>query len=365
LNVMDWDLLKELCSIQAVSGCEDAIIRYLREYLSDYLEDVFVDNLGTVTGTLKGSREPERTLMLQAHLDELGLIVRNITEDGFLLIERVGGIPEKSLLGERVDILTDSGELITGYVGAKSHHITPPEEKFRVPSVHDMYVDVGLPSREAVRQTGIQVGDPMTYHPNFNIFGDGQICSKALDDRVGVYILLEVMKRLIDDAPPWSVVFTFSVLEEVSVRGSLPAVNRVKPDAIISLDVTIATDTPTDERLHPVGLRGGPAIKLMDFHGRGTLGGIFSSPPLRRFIEQLARENDIPLQREVLIGIITDASFQLSLGEKGYTIAALSIPQRYSHSAISMCHQNDIRQMVDLLTHIARSLDSSVELSRG
>jgi putative aminopeptidase FrvX len=362
---MDWELLEKLCAVHAVSGREDAIIRYLRDYVIGYLDNLVVDNIGTITGVLKGSYQPEKRLMLQVHVDELGLIVRNVTDDGFLLVERVGGMPEKSLLGQRVDILTDAEEIVTGYVGAKSHHITSREEKFAVPQVHDMDIDVGLPSREAIVDAGIQIGDPIAYHPNFNILGDGQICSKALDNRVGVFILLEVMKRLAEDLPCWSVVFTFSVLEEFSVRGSLPAVNRVKPDAIISLDVTIATDTPTGEGIHPVALRAGPAIKMMDFHGRGTLAGMFSSPPLRRYIEKVARENGIPLQREVLVGILTDPAFQLYLGEMGHTIAGLSIPQRYSHSSISMCHKEDISYAVKLITQVAERLDSSIDLSRG
>lgn len=362
---MNWDLLEELCAIHAVSGREDAIIRYLRDTIEDTLDDVVVDNIGNITGILRGAQEPEQILMLQAHVDELGLIVRDITGDGFLRIERVGGVPEKSLLGQRVDILTDDGELVTGYVGTKSHHITSSSEKFVVPKVHDMYIDVGLPSREAVAEAGIQIGDPIAYHPNFNMFGDGQICSKSLDNRVGVFVLLEAMKRLVESPPRWSVAFAFTVLEEFSIRGSLPAVNRIRPDAIISLDITIATDTPTGGEVQAVALRQGPAIKLMDFHGRGTLGGMFSSPPLRRFIEGVARENGIPLQREVLVGVITDPAFQLYLGEMGYTIAALSIPHRYSHSSVSMCHQTDIEQTIELVTRVARQLDSGVDLSRG
>jgi putative aminopeptidase FrvX len=361
----EWDLLEELCALHGVAGREDIVIRFVRDYVDDYLEEIVVDNIGNITGLLRGSQEPDRRLMLQAHLDELGLIVRNITDEGFLLIERIGGVPEKSLLGQRVDVLTDSEEIFTGYVGTKSHHITSRDEKFRVPNVHEMYVDVGLPSREAVAEAGIQVGDPIAYHPNFNIFGDGQVCSKALDNRLGTYVLLQVMQRLAEDPPPWTVAFAFTVLEEFSIRGSLPAVNHIQPDAIISVDITVAADTPNESDLHPVALRHGPAIKLMDFHGRGTLGGMFSSPPLRRFIEQVARERDIPLQREVIVGVITDPAFQLYLGDMGYTIAALSIPHRYSHSAVSMCHQTDIRQTIDLMTAIARNLNSSLNLARG
>jgi len=361
----DWGLLKELCSLHAVSGREDLIIQYLRNYLHPLVDDLSVDNLGNIVVELEGSQHPETRLMLQAHVDELGLIVRNITEEGFLLIERVGGLPEKSLLGQRMDILTDQGKQIPAYVGTKSHHITEREEKFVVPEVHDMFLDVGLSSREEVQDAGIQVGDPVTYHPNYHRYGDGAICSKALDNRVGVFVLLELIKRFQEQHPPVTLVFAFTVLEEFSIRGSLPAVTFGKPDAIISVDITVATDTPVDPPLHPVALRKGPAIKMMDFHGRGTLGGMFSSPKLRHFIENRAEENSIPLQREVIVGVITDPAFQLYLGEKGHVIAGLSIPQRYTHASISMCHEEDIHQTIDLLEAVVSSFSPDLDLSRG
>ena len=362
---IDWALLEGICAIHAVSGREDAMTAFLRDQIQSMVDEVNVDNLGNVVGILRGSKYPDYRLMLQAHMDELGLIVRYITEDGFLLIERVGGIPEKSLPGQRVDVLTDDGKLIPGYVGSKSHHITSPEEKYRVPRVHDMFIDIGLHSQEAVAEAGIQVGDPVTYHPNYHEFGDGMICSKALDNRVGVFTLLELLKSFTKNRPESTIVFAFTVLEEFSIRGSLPAVVATDPHAIISLDITIATDTPIDTRLHPVSLRQGPAIKMMDFHGRGTLGGVFSSPKLRRFIERTASREKIPLQREVIVGVITDPAFQLYLGDRGYVIAALSIPHRYSHASIQMCHKVDIEQTIRLLRTVAASFNPEIDLSRG
>jgi putative aminopeptidase FrvX len=361
----DWGLLEELCSLHAVSGREDRIIRFLRNYLEPLVDKLSVDNLGNIVVELEGTSHPDTRLMLQSHVDELGLIVRNITGQGYLLVERVGGLPEKSLPGQRMDILTDQDELIPAYVGTKSHHITTREEKFVVPKVHDLFLDVGLRSREEVLAAGIQVGDPVTYHPNFQRFGDGVICSKALDNRVGVFVLLELIRHFQEQRPPVTLVFAFTVLEEFSIRGSLPAVTFAKPDAIISLDITVATDTPADPPLHPVSLRGGPAIKMMDFHGRGTLGGMFSSPKLRRFIESQAKEADLPLQREVIVGVITDPAFQLYLGEKGQVIAGMSIPQRYTHASISMCHEADIRQTIALLAAVASRYPPDLDLSRG
>lgn len=360
-----WELLEQLCAIHAVSGREDAMTGFVRDHIRPLVDEVRVDNLGNVVGILKGAKHPDHRLMLQAHMDELGLIVRNITVDGFLLIERVGGIPEKSLPGQRMDILTDDNRLFPGYVGTKSHHITSPDEKYKVPPVHDMFIDIGLTSREAVEQAGIQVGDPVTYHPNYHRFGDGMICSKALDNRVSVFILLDVLKSFAEKRPPCTIIFSFTVLEEFSIRGSLPTVTATKPNAILSLDITIATDTPIDKPLHPVAMRKGPAIKMMDFHGRGTLGGLFSSPKLRRFIEKIAKQEEVPLQREVIVGVITDPAFQLYLDDKGYVIAGLSIPHRYSHASIQMCHETDIAQTIRLVESAARSFTPELDLSRG
>ena len=362
---LDWRMLEELCAVHAVSGREDRMTAFVRDQIAGLVDEVHVDRLGNVTGILEGRRFPGTRLMLQAHMDELGLIVRGISADGFVLIERVGGVPEKSLLGQKIDILTDDDRLVPGYVGTKSHHITKPEEKFVVPKVHDMYIDLGVASAEAVAQLGIQVGDPVTYAPNYQRFGDGMICSKALDNRASVFILLEILKRYASDRPDCTTVFALTVLEEFSIRGSLPVVQRTKPDAIISLDITIAVDTPSDPRLHPVRMRSGPAIKMMDFHGRGTLGGLFSSPKLRRFIEQTAAGQALPLQREVIVGVITDPAFQLYLGEEGQTIAGISIPHRYSHSSISMCHELDIIQSYSLMEAVGRRFSPEIDLGRG
>jgi len=362
----DWGLLELLCMIHAVSGREDRMTRFVHDKIVNLVDEIHIDRLGNVTGIIKGTRQPEYRLMLQAHMDELGLIVRSITSDGFLLFERVGGIPEKSLLSQRMDVLTENGDLMCGYVGTKSHHITDPQEKYVVPSVHKLYVDVGLSSREQVEKAGIQVGDPITYHPNFNLYGDGRICSKALDDRIGVYVLLQVLEHLQKNRPASTVVFSFTVLEEFSIRGSLPTVTRTRPDAIISVDITISPDTPSDEKdLNPVKFGHGPAIKMMDFHGRGTLGGIFSSPPFRRYIEKTAQKLHIPLQRDVIIGVITDPAFQIYLGEEGYIAAGLSIPQRYSHASSQTVNEKDVRQTIELLSAIAGEFDNSVDLRRG
>jgi putative aminopeptidase FrvX len=364
-SLQEWQLLADLCAVHAVAGREDRITRFVFDYVTPLADEVDIDNLGNVTAILRGTSQPEIKLMLQAHMDELGLIVRDITPDGYVLVERIGGVPEKSLLGQKVDILTDTGDLIPGIVGAKSHHITSPDEKFVVPKIHQIYIDLGYPTREAVLATGVQVGDPIAYRPNFERIGDGLLVSKSFDNRVSIYILLRILERLSQNRPDCTIIFAFTVLEEFSIRGSLPVVTRTDPTAILSLDITIGMDTPSDKGLQPVFLRHGPAIKMMDFHGRGTLAGLISSPPLRRFIEGIARAENIPLQREVIVGVITDPAFQLYQGDRGYAIAGISIPCRYTHSAVNVVHEGDVNQTTDLLTAAARSFNASVDLRRG
>lgn len=361
----DWALLEKICAVHAVSGREDRMTRLVRELVEPYADKVEVDRLGNVIAYLNGDKDPDTRLLLQGHMDELGLVVRGITPDGFLLIERVGGMPEKSLLGQKLDLLTEDERLIPVYVGAKSHHITASSEKFTVPGVHEMYLDTGLHSRAAVEAAGIKIGDPVTYTPNFHRFGDRMVVSKALDNRISIYILILLLKELSEHRPDSTVVFGFTVLEEFSIRGSLPVVTRVDPRAIISLDITIASDTPNDRTLQEVFMGEGPAIKMMDFHGRGTLGGLFSSPPLRKFIEKVALTKKIPLQREVIVGVITDPAFQIYLGDQGYTAAGISIPTRYSHASIQMVHESDVEQTTELLYAAALAFNSTVDLSRG
>jgi putative aminopeptidase FrvX len=166
--------------------------------------------------------------------------------------------------------------------------------------------------------------------------------------------------------PDSTIIFSLTVLEEFSSRGSLPTVNRTKPHAIISVDITVAADTPIDEKnLNSIKLGNGPAIKMMDFHGRGTLGGLFSSPPLRRYIERVASSCNISLQREVIVGVITDPAFQIYLGEEGYIVAGISIPQRYTHAANHMIHEHDLQKTLELIIAAASNFNQSIVLSSG
>ncbi|TFH34367.1 MAG: M42 family peptidase [Anaerolineales bacterium] len=358
----EW--LQELTAIPALSGYEDRMVARMREAFLQYTHQVEVDRLGNVVATIEG-QSAEPCLMIFAHMDELGLVVRKIEPDGFLRFERVGGVPEKSLMAARIEVHTESGERIPGVVGMTSHHVTPPEKKFVVPSRLEMYIDIGCSSREEVEALGVQVGDGMTYMPNYTELKNGRVVSKTLDNRIGCVLLIKTLEALAAKKPRGKVLIVASVQEEFNVRGVWPVFQANKPDAAICLDVTIATDTPEIRHLGEVEIGGGPAIGLYEFHGRGTLGGLIPHPKLRKFISSIADQEKIPLQREVLIGIITDAAFSQLLGEKGVAMASLAVPIRYTHAPTELCDLEDIEATSALLSAVALAFDQGVDLSRG
>ncbi len=305
------------------------------------------------------------TFLIFAHMDELGLIVRKIDGDGFIRFERVGGIPEKTLLGTWVDIHTESGGVVPGLIGTISHHLTPAEKKYVVPSRLEMYIDVGCTSREEVEALGIGVGDGITYRHNFVQLTEDRIAAKTLDNRVGCAMLIQVLSELFEEKPASTVHIVASVQEEFNIRGVWPVFQALKPDAAICIDVTIACDTPELRYLSDVAIGKGPAIGMYEFHGRGTLGGLIPNPKLCRYISQVAEEEGIPTQREVLLGIITDAAFSQHLGEEGVPMASMGVPCRYTHAPVETVSLSDIFLAVRLLVAAARRFDNSLDLSRG
>ncbi len=358
------ELLRELTAIPALSGYEDRMITRMRDMFSQYADEVQVDKLGNVIATFQGE-SPEPSLMIFAHMDELGLVIRKIEEDGFLRFERVGGVPEKSLLSTLIEVHTDAGGRVPGVIGTSSHHVTPPEKKFTVPSRLEMYIDIGCSSREEVEALGVQVGDGVTYKENFIELNGNRVASKTLDNRIGCLLLIKTIEALAKKKPRSTVHIVASVQEEFNVRGVWPVFQRLKPDAAICLDVTIATDTPELGHLGDIAVGAGPAVGLYEFHGRGTLGGLIPNPKLRKFIEGIADSKGIRLQREVLIGIITDAAFSQLLGDGGVAMASLAVPIRYTHAPTELCDLDDVEETIRLLGAIAQAFDAKVDLSRG
>lgn len=344
-----FDLLSELSAAPGVAGFEQPVSSLICNKLAALGVSADIDGLGNVVAHIAASPATvgAPTLLLVAHLDEVGYIVRKIRDDGFLLLERVGGASVHTLPGLRLTVWTEGGA-IDGVVGALPQHLAGRVEGV---NLTQMYLDIGAHSRDEALAMGAQVGCAITHHA---VCGElnGRVYGKALDDRLGCLILLNLAARLTCQPPACNVYLSFVVQEETRLRGAVPVVNRVQPHFAIGVDATLAFDTPDlPDGQTDVRLGGGPAIKVMD-HLRGQGQGFIAHVGLRRHIESVAARRRIVTQPEVVVGLTTAATPLPFLGA-GLPSAAVSFPLRYSHSPLEMADWGDVDSTVALLAEVA------------
>lgn len=357
--------LRILTEIPALSGHEDKMIAYIVKRLEGLCEDVHVDRLGNITATYPGREKDAVSIAYFAHMDEVGLIVKKIEDNGFLRLERVGGVPEKVLPAAMVDVHTlDESKAYRAVIGNTSHHLTPSDKKFAVTPIGDLYVDLGCHSKKEVLEKGIDIGSVVTYSPNFTVLGD-YIASKALDDRMGIYTLLYMAEKLAGKDHEATIYLIFTVQEEFNIRSATPTFNRIQPDAAVCVDISPACDTPELAGRYDMALGAGVAVMYMNFHGRGTLGGLLPNPQLNAFLENTAREEGMKCQKEVVIGVITDDAFTQQAGTEGIPMAHLSIPLRYTHSLSEVASRNDVEDCARLMLASALKFGRHVDIRRG
>lgn len=357
------DRITELTSIAAPSGNEDRLVAHVVELLRAGGHEPIVDRIGNIRVGLGPHSTGDGGLLIFAHLDELGLVVRNVTPDGFLQVHRLGGVPERVLPGTRLVVHGQHGDH-PAVVGLKAHHLTPPEEKYVAKPASDLYLDVGLTSAAAVVDAGIRVGDPITYAPLWTDLADGRFAAKALDNRLGVAVLLELMDRWTTAVPSVPVTLAFSVQEEFNVRGTLALAQALRPAVALCIDISPATDPPDLAAESPVRLDGGPVLSRLTFHGRGTLGGLVPHPALVRGLEAAAGQAEVPHQYEAIVGVITDAAFLPMATAEGIATAGIGIPVRYTHSPVETGSLGDVLATIELVDSFAR-LVPSLDLERG
>jgi putative aminopeptidase FrvX len=354
--------LRELTGILAPSGYEDPMIRYMRSAFEKAGCAVEVDGLGNVLARVRPPEPGFPHVVIFAHMDELGFIVRKVESDGFVRLQRLGGVPERAMAAQRIAFITPDGP-VTGIIGLKSHHVTEAHEKYQVVGINDVYVDLGAQNGADVRTLGIDTGTPATWYPYFEQRGD-IVHAKSLDNRVGCAMLLDLLDRIASLQAGAGLTLIASVQEEFNIRGVITAIRSVQPDLIVCLDITVAHDTPDTSQIGDVRLGGGPSIGMFSFHGRGTLNGLIPNPKLVRLLTCAARDRKIPLQKHIFFGGLTDASYA-QLEGRGIPAIDLGIPTRYTHSPVETCSLRDIQQGLDLLEHLVATLPEGIDLSRG
>jgi putative aminopeptidase FrvX len=361
--IENLDQLETMCHLSALSGHEEEMIDYMYGQFANYLQEVRIDRLGNVIGLKPSEANNAPKVMIFAHMDELGLMVRKIEHDGWIRFTRVGGIPEKSLPAQRVILHGNEGDVF-GVIGPKSHHLTGPEEKYVVAKINDLYIDVGAHSKAEAEDMGLQPGTPITYHGFFREMNGGQFAGKSLDNRGGCFVLLQVLRLLANEDLQANIYFVGSVQEEYNIRGVLPAAFAIDPDMAIGIDLSVACDTPDLNDYSDIHFGGGPVISHYTFHGRGTLCGLIPNPKLRKYITDTARKIEMPVQHGVFLGGLGDTSF-LTLLREGIPAVDMAFPARYTHAPIEVGSKPDMEQLIILLAEAIKGIDEDLDLSRG
>ncbi|MCM3799935.1 M42 family peptidase [Caldibacillus thermoamylovorans] len=359
MNKTSLKYLKELTSINAVSSKEDPVIKYMVDHFSKFSDDIQVDVIGNVICKFACGKSDAKKLMIFGHMDEVGFIIRNIDDRGYLFIERIGGANINVLPGLRLDVVGEKG-VIPGIVGTKAYHFLKPDEKGKFPPQDQLYIDIGVSSRAEAEELGVKVGCCICFHSDFIERENGLVSGKAMDNRVACTVLLKLAEDLYAniDRLNWDVYLVACVQEEFNIRGVMPAVRRVKPDVSIGLDVTPASDTPELIGYADVKIAKGPALTYLNYHGKGTLAGVLPDNKLLENLIKVCEEQSIPYQREIAVGVITENAF-IVFEELGVVVANISIPTRYTHTPIETVSINDVELTEKLLFHFIMGLEQS------
>ena len=355
-------LLSDLMLIPGLSGYEGRVRQRLAQELAAMGIATRSDRLGNLIATIAGDSAAP-SVMLFAHMDQLGLIVRKIESNGLVRVERLGGVPEKALPSQAVLFCIGEGRDVSGVIANKSHHATTPDEKYRVLPYAELYIDTGFDSDTAVLAAGINIGTPIVYAPKVVPLAGDRIAGTSVDDRAGCAVLIEVARSLLQTARHPTLHLVFSVLEEFNLRGAVTAAQALAPDIAIQLDLILATDTADMSARGNVRLGSGPAMSTYSFHGRGTLNGTIPHPALVSIFEAAAKEAGIALQRSAHTGALTDSAY-VQLVNSGIASIDLGFPARYSHSSLEVCDLSDLAGLTQLLIAGIAKIDAKLSLNR-
>lgn len=345
----EQEFLEELLITPSPTGFESAGQEVWKEYVTQYADEVQADAYGSASAKINTSFDVI-TVMIEAHCDEIGMIVQHITDDGYIYVNKLGGSDSTIARAKRVNIHARKG-IVSGVTGNTAIHLQDKKNGGgEEPAWKDIYVDIGAEDKEEALEL-VQVGDPITYTDEFDYLSEGIISGRALDNRIGGFMIAQVLKELNKrrDDLAVNVVALNSVQEEVGGYGARMMSYRLDPDLALVTDVTHATDTPgIDHKEHgQIKLGKGPTIK----HGGAN------HPKIVEYVEGVSKQNDIDIQHEatsVRTGTDTDSIFYQ---KTGIPSALISLPLRYMHSPVETASMEDVRSLINLMTESVLALE--------
>ena len=335
------ETVKTLCALSGVASFEDPVREYLMEQAKPFADEMRVDALGNLIVFKKGAKSTRNKLMLCAHMDEVGLIIKRITDDGYLKFSAIGGIDRRVLIGKRVFV---GWNRVPGIIGLKAVHLTTAEERGKMPRLEEYYLDIGAKNKEEAEAL-VSLGDFAVFDNECMEFGNGMLKAKAIDDRVGCAVMLKLLQSNL----PMDCVFAFTVQEEVGTRGAFGAAFSVTPEIALVLETTTAADLPGIKGQKRVCAPGqGPVISLMD-------GGTIYDKELFQLMCDTADSLEIPWQvKHYIAGGNDSRVVQRTKG--GVRVAGLSAAVRYLHAPTSVGAIKDFEQMLTLTTAFVDAL---------
>jgi putative aminopeptidase FrvX len=342
-------LLATLADAHGVSGYEDDIAALLKRELEPLVDQVSIDKMGNVIAVRRGEGP---TVMVAAHMDEIGLMVSHVDDEGFLRFVPVGGWSDQTVLGQRVAIHAGNGKRVLGVIGSRPPHLMDADERKKIIKIKDMFIDCGAANAAAAAAMGIEVGTPVTLDRDLRPLGSGLVTGKALDNRAGCTMMVAALTLLKDKKVQATIQAVGTVQEEVGLKGARTSAYGLEPDVAIATDVTIPGDHPgVTKGESPVVLGKGPVITIVDAAGRGVI----TPRPVLRWLRETAEQSSLPYQLQVGNGGSTDAS-AISITKTGIPCSVVSVATRYVHSPVEVLCLKDLEQGAAL---IAAAIESA------
>lgn len=343
-------LQQKLSSLIGVSGYEDDVRNFIIGEIEqkELADRTWIDPLGNVLAIKEGEVGVNR-ILLDAHIDEIGFMVSHIERRGFLRFVPIGGWDKRILLGQSIILKSGSGEFFHGIIGSKPPHLTSAEERNKVLEISDMYIDIGLNSKEEVLKNNINIGNVGTLFSPFVEFPNGMVRGKAFDDRTGCNVILQIM-MLLKEKPHLkdTVLFNFAVQEEIGRQGAITGAFKLKPTIGLAIENTTAADVPgIKESVIPAYIGKGPAITVADK-------SIISSTKVNERLMKNAESENIPYQIKKPKFSLTDAG-KIQISREGVPSSVVSVPCRYIHSPTSLLSLNDILETIRLIEVFLRN----------
>ncbi|WP_342544143.1 M42 family metallopeptidase [Lysinibacillus sp. FSL W7-1291] len=343
-------MFKDLTDANGIAGNERAPREVMKKYIAPYADTVETDNLGSVIAKKVGDENGPK-IVVAGHLDEVGFMVTQIDDKGFIKFQTVGGWWSQVMLAQRVTITTRKGDEVIGVIGSKPPHILPADVRNKVVDIKDMFIDIGAASKDEVLEWGVRPGDMVTPYFEFNVMkNDKYLLAKAWDNRIGCAIAIDVMKALQNEKHPNILYSVGNVQEEVGLRGAKTATYKIQPDIGFAVDVGVAGDTPGVTAKESTSKMGaGPQIVVYD-------ASMVSHRGLREFVLDVADEHNIPYQFEAMAGGGTDAG-SIHVTANGVPALSIGIATRYIHSHAGILHRDDYDNAVKLMVEVIKKLD--------